>query len=115
MLGLVLQEPCHHILPDTLSVGLDDISVAGNNPIKVPVSNALHGSSELRAILLRQNVPGKASLASRRRSNLEHGQYHLGKAVQRVGIRSLGVLLSSRQIEEHVGFDKRARRAVQED
>lgn len=62
---IVLKVPLKHLLEDTLSIGLHNISVTGNDSIEVPAINPLNGLVKGTSILRRKRVPKHPLLPKR--------------------------------------------------
>lgn len=111
---LIFQEPRHHVLKHPLGPRLDNISMARNQPIKVPPIDTLHRLGKRGAVLSRENIPRESSLPRRRTINRQQRKHQLCPEAERVTTLGPGVLLVGGQVEEQIGLNDRAGRAMQE-
>lgn len=51
MLLILFQKPCHHVLKHGPGVGLNNIPMARNHPVKVPSHNLANGRGESGAVI----------------------------------------------------------------
>lgn len=108
-----LQMPLHDTLKDALASTLDNIPMARDNPVKIPLMNLTHTPTESCAVSFANPIPNRPLLPVSTRAR-QHAE-DLGQDPARRADPRLAVLLRRRVVEHEVSLDEGAGGLVVED
>lgn len=100
--------PPHNIPEHTLATSLNNISVAGDDPVKIPLIDCCNAPVETWPVIAAHSVPDKTSLSLNLcwASQTSEGAEDLRKDARIRRLLALGVLLDGRSIEDEICLDQ---------
>lgn len=100
-----LEMPLHHLLVDALTLNLNDISVARNHALEIPLGHPGCALIERLAVRSTSSVPKEALLPCRLALCVLQGCEEVGEEALVGWDSALGHLLGGRQVEDQIGFN----------